>query len=376
MCDSSRSAQPSCTADALLMLQRALGYLTICDAPGPSPAARAEVVAGHANPDLLAAGSGPADLHDLVALAKEVLDRSRTIPDRDGAASEAGPRGQAGAASEAGAAGRAGEFVSGGVLDQAPPEPVFAAVADEVTGPDGRCAGAADDALIGVLGFWQRQESRAAARRLAVVAELIRRRPAAGCAPAGPAGMPRVWDPFCGDELAAATATSGVAAGKTLTLAYDLAARLPGTARALYDGAIDAYKARIISDATQVLDDAGAAQAEALVLPGIAGKTPGQIRAAIAQAVVAIDPQAARLRREKAQQDARVELWREDAGTAALCGYGLPPDQALAADQLISARARELRASGLDGTMDQLRVRAYLDFLLGKDSRLPPGSRQ
>ena len=113
--------------------------------------------------------------------------------------------------------------------------------------------------------------------------------------------------------------------------------------------------------------------AEALVLPGIAGKTPGQIRAAIAQAVVAIDPQAARLRREKAQQDARVELWREDAGTAALCGYGLPPDQALAADQLISARARELRASGLDGTMDQLRVRAYLDFLLGKDSRLPPG---
>jgi hypothetical protein len=221
-----------------------------------------------------------------------------------------------------------------------------------------------------VLAFWQRLEARAAERKLAVVAELIRRRPAPGCSPQGPAAMPRAWEEFCGDELAAETATSGVGAEKTLTLAYDLAARLPRTARALHDGLIDAYKARIISDATRVLDDSGAAAAEALVLPDIAGKTPGQIRAAIARAVVTIDPEAARLRREMAQKDARVELWREDAGTAALCGYGLPPDEALAADQQISARARELRASGLDGTMDQLRVRAYLDFLLGQDSRL------
>jgi hypothetical protein len=122
------------------------------------------------------------------------------------------------------------------------------------------------------------------------------------------------------------------------------------------------------------LDAAGAAAAEALVLPGIAGKTPGQIRAAIARAVIAIDPDAARARRERAQKDARVELWREDAGTAAVCGRDLPPADALAADQRITAYARELKAAGVEGTMDQLRARAFLDFTLGVSSFPPPAS--
>ncbi len=103
-------------------------------------------------------------------------------------------------------------------------------------------------------------------------------------------------------------------------------------------------------------------------LAGFAGKTPGQIRAMIGRAILRVDPDAARERREQAQRDARVELWREDVGTAALCGFGLPPDEALAADQMISSRVLELKAAGMAGTMDQLRARAYLDILLGQDS--------
>jgi hypothetical protein len=63
-----------------------------------------------------------------------------------------------------------------------------------------------------------------------------------------------------------------------------------------------------------------------------------------------------------------VELWREDAGTAALCGFGLPPDAALIADQRIRDHTAGLKAAGVAGTMDQLRVRAYLDALLGLDT--------
>ena len=44
----------------------------------------------------------------------------------------------------------------------------------------------------------------------------------------------------------------------------------------------------------------------------------------------------------------------------------------LAADQRISARARDLRSAGVTGTLDELRARAYLDFLLGRDSMPPP----
>ncbi len=284
----------------------------------------------------------------------------------------------AGAAGPAGATtmhdGPAAGFASGGVLDAALPGPGVAGSLDAVAGSDRRYTGVDDDALIGMLVKWQQTEAWAASGKLSAAAELIRRRPGDARPDAAPGVLRPEWGKFCDDELAVATATSKVAAGKTLTLAYDLAARLPGTAQALREGVIDSYKAQIIADAARILDDAAAAAADALILPAIAGKTPGQIRVAAARAVLSADPDAARLRRERAQRDARVELWREDAGTAALCGYGLPPDAALAADQAISTRARELKAAGLAGTMDQLRVRAYLDFLLGKDSLADPGT--
>jgi hypothetical protein len=39
------------------------------------------------------------------------------------------------------------------------------------------------------------------------------------------------------------------------------------------------------------------------------------------------------------------------------------------ASERITAWARELKKSGLEGDMDVLRARAFLDLLLGKDSR-------
>jgi hypothetical protein len=198
------------------------------------------------------------------------------------------------------------------------------------------------------------------------------RRNPAGDGPGGGARgdkIPAGWGKFCGDELAVAMAVSRPAAGRMLALAHDLATRLPRTAQALHEGVIDAYKAQIIAEATRVLDDAAAAAAEAAIFgAGVEGKTPGQLRAAAGRAVLQADPAAARRRREEAQQDARVELWREDAGTAALCGFGLPPDAALAAGQRIRDRTTGLKAAGVPGTMDQLRVRAYLDALLGLDT--------
>ncbi len=271
--------------------------------------------------------------------------------------------------------GPAGGFAGGGVFDAAPPGSTLAGFAEEVTGLSGRCAGASDDELVGVLRAWGRLESWAAERRLAVIAELIRRRPAPGSSPSGPGGMPGGWGKFCGDELAAAAAISGQAAEKTLQLAHDLAARLPGTATALREGVIDACKARIIADLTRVLTAAEAAAAEAIIVAKVTGKTPGQVRVITARAVACVNPAAAQARRERAQRDARVELWREDAGTAALCGRDLPPAEALAADQRITAYARDLKAAGLDGTMDQLRARAFLDLALGICSRPPSPPR-
>src|SRR5712672_3777390 len=88
-----------------------------------------------------------------------------------------------------------------------------------------------------------------------------------------------------------------------------------------------------------------------------------------------VAPDKARDRREAAQKDARVQRWAEDSGNAALMGRELPPAEVLAADQRITAWAHELRKAGLEGSMDELRARAYLDLLLDKDSRPGPGGR-
>jgi hypothetical protein len=87
-----------------------------------------------------------------------------------------------------------------------------------------------------------------------------------------------------------------------------------------------------------------------------------------------VAPGQAKKRREHEAKKTRVERWAEASGNAGLAGRELPPAQVLAADQRVTAWAKELRKAGVEGGMDALRARAYLDILLGMDSR-PFGSR-
>ena len=182
--------------------------------------------------------------------------------------------------------------------------------------------------------------------------------------------------PFASYELSLALTLTGRSATAYLDFAVELVSRLPKTLAALEAGQIDIIRARIIAEATHMLSGEHAAAVEDRIFPRAGRQTSGQLRAALARAVLAADPGAARARREQAQRDARVLRWREDAGTAALCGRDLPSADVLAADQRISARARQLRTAGLTGTLDELRARAYLDLLLGRDSTPPQPSSQ
>ena len=123
-----------------------------------------------------------------------------------------------------------------------------------------------------------------------------------------------------------------------------------------------------------MLDPAEARAAEAKVLGRAGTLTPPGLRAAIARAVMEVAPGKAKKRREHAAKRTRVERWAEGSGNAGLAGRELPPAQVLAADQRVTAWAKELRKAGVEGGMDALRARAYLDILLGMDSR-PLGSR-
>ena len=251
----------------------------------------------------------------------------------------------------------AAAFGPGMPLDVLPGCAGLAVAADAAAGEDGRFDGVSEAELVGVLCAWDRMEAHAHARKLAAVAELARRNPG------------ELDQEFTADELANALGESRARADSLIGMAQALPARLPGTLAGLEGGTISRYKAEIIARATTLLEDDEARAAEAEVLDRAARLTPGALRAAIARAVIKAAPKKAKERRETAAKDARVERWLQDTGNAALMGCELPPAEALAADQQITALAKELKKAGLEGDMDQLRARAFLDLLLGQDSR-------
>jgi hypothetical protein len=254
-------------------------------------------------------------------------------------------------------------FGPGMPLDLLPGCAQLAVAADAAAGDDS-FAGVSEGELIGIMCAWDRVEAHAAARKLAVVTELARRNP-------GPEDAE-----FTADEIANALGESRTRGYELLGTAEHLDTRLPGTRAALYDGTLSLGKARLIAAATGLLDEVEARASENDVLDRAAGLTPGGLRAAIARAVMEAAPEKAKQRRETAARFARVERWAEDTGNAALMGRELPPDEVLAADQRICWWAHELRTAGLEGGMDELRARAFLDLLLGTDSRPRPARPQ
>ncbi|HUJ80552.1 MAG TPA: DUF222 domain-containing protein, partial [Candidatus Acidoferrales bacterium] len=249
-------------------------------------------------------------------------------------------------------------FAGGGVLDELEPGAVLAGFAQDARAGLGVLSG---DEVTGVVRAFRRLVSWATAGELAAVSELSGRR-AARAEQLGQDLGRAVMSVEA--ELACALTLTQRGAEGLVDRAAGLA-RLPGTAAALAAGVIDDYRARVIADQLAVLDVAAARRVEDKLLATAAGLTSGQLRAAAFRAAFAVDPAAARRRREQAQRQARVERWREPSGTASLAGRDLPPAGALAADKRIDALARQLKNSGAAASLDQLRASVYVALLTG-----------
>jgi hypothetical protein len=262
---------------------------------------------------------------------------------------------------------RLGLFAGDGTHGALMPSGRLALLADELSGPERRCPGATDNELTGLLRTWAAIESWAAGAKLAVIAEMIRRD---DVPPDGGfhGDLPDEWSASLRHELAATLACPVQSAETNAWLAWEQQARLPGTGALLSDGTLTLAKSRAITETFRYLSDADAASAEALILDQLAGKTYTQVLRLAEQAALTVDPELAERRREQAQKkDARVTFLREQAGTAALSGRDLPPDEALAAMASVNARAEEYQESDAfgDTRLDVLRAQAYLDLLNG-----------
>jgi len=264
-------------------------------------------------------------------------------------------------------------FAQDGRSDTMAPGALLAAVVDAVVGEGGSgLAGLGDDQLIGIVSAARRMESRAAWTLLAALAELARRRPPTGEAvDSGEYG----FSEFAADEVAAELHLTSQSATEQIWYARQVAGQLPACFAALGAGTIHPVHLRIIQDETALLSDDDRARADEL-LAGLAGPlTFGQLRSKAHRLVLKLDPDAARKRKEQAKLDAHVRRFREDSGNAGMEARELPPDEVLASWQHVEQRALDLRAAGMAGTLTELRVRAYLDLLQERDSRLDPAEK-
>ncbi len=250
-------------------------------------------------------------------------------------------------------------FAAGGPLDVMEPGPVLAGFAgdavDDAAG--GGLNALSDDELVGLMGAARRLASRAAGIELAAVAGLDSRRRAHARAVSDWRQAEHV-----ADEVAVALTLTCRAAGKLLDLAGGVT-RLPAVTAALAAGRVDLPKANVYARELAGLGGRPAAAIAAVTIADAAGLTTSELGEVLRRAVLAHDPAAARKRRDKAQKDARVETWAEQRGTAALAGRDLPPAAVLAADAHIDGLARELKAAGAPGTLEQLRARVFLALL-------------
>src|SRR5579862_4064302 len=263
-------------------------------------------------------------------------------------------------------------FAQDGRADTMAPGALLATLLDAITGEGGSgLAGLADDQLIGIVSAARRMESRAAWTVLAALAELARRRPADGPADSGRHG----FSDFAADEVAAELHLTQQSAAEQIWYACQVADRLPCSFAALDAGQMHPVPLRIIADEAAMLGDEDRARADE-TLAGLAGPlTFGQLRSKAHRLVLKLDPDAARKRKEQARQDAHVRRFREDSGNAGMIARELPPDEVLASWQHVEQRALDLRAAGMSGTLTDLRVRAYLDLLQERDSRLVPAGQ-
>ena len=265
------------------------------------------------------------------------------------------------------------EFTPGGTADLMGPGPVLAALVHAAVGRDGAAlASLPDDELLKVIRAARRMESRAVWTHLAAVREFAARRTTA------PGSASRCgFREFAPEELAWELNLTAQAAEDQMAYACAVADRLPQTFAALAAGQIHPVHVLIIDNETALLSPDDAAKADEVLAQAAQSKTFGQLRSAAHRLVLKLDPDSARRKKEEAKKDAHVRRFREDSGNAGMVAREMPPDEILASWQHVEQRALDLRAAGVAGTLQELRVLAYLDLLQERDSRQtqagPPG---
>src|SRR4051794_16641942 len=218
-----------------------------------------------------------------------------------------------------------------------------------------------DESLIEAIVGFDRMTSWAAARQARLLAELTRRRPTD---PVPQEDGASEGSRFVPDEVGVALTLSRGSAKGRIGTACRLLRTLPATHALWEAGQIDTAKATAIADATVVLPDDLAAAVETRVLPRAPQQTVQRLRAALARAILAVDPDGVADRHREARRDRRVYVQPEPDGMGSLWAL-LTATDAAGAYTWLSQLARGL---GKDDprNMDARRADLLADLLNGR----------
>ncbi len=237
-------------------------------------------------------------------------------------------------------------FGHGGAWEAAAPSAVLAAALETAAGPSGGYDGADTDALTGIVRQWAAIESWAAAGLLGALRAMMREDDSGSPVLRRRPDLPGGWDDSLNYEIAAALSMGPVSAQNLAGLAWALGMRVPGIGRLLADGTLTRSKAKLVAQVFEPLGEDEAARAEALILGELDGRTYPQVERLACRAALAVAPDVAERRRVKGERQARVTVFREQAGTAGVSGRDLPAGEALAGHANVLARARAYEVSG------------------------------
>jgi len=222
-----------------------------------------------------------------------------------------------------------------------------------------------DDELLQVAAAARRQTSWAQARELAAIAELTRRRDAAGEADDGSDYRTLSAHEAVTEEVAAALTVTGNTAATLVHLAERLTGPLSATGEALESGRIDMAKARVISDTTENLPDQVTERVEAAALEKASSQTTGQLRRRIRRIVHRLAPEAMEQRKREAARQRRLEVWDTPSGTADLALCDIAAEDAHGIYNKITAAAHGLKADGDTRPLHLIRADLATNLLNG-----------
>jgi hypothetical protein len=257
-------------------------------------------------------------------------------------------------------------FAAGGAYDAMAPGPDLAQMVAMTIA--GGYADLGESELTGVLCAWQRLISWAQAGQAGALTALTDRRKLQSFE----RDRPSLFE-HLDDEVAAALHLTCYSADRVLSIAAGLA-RLCDVHAALSRGELDLPRACLFVEQLAVLPDQAAKNIVDSLLDRARDMTTGQLRAALARAILAADPEASERRKEAARKEADVQVWTEASGNAAIVGRELRPSEVVTANERLSALARWLKSRGVEGSVDQLRAAVFVALLNGRSvqSLVPP----